>query len=270
MPETKLTAYLKTALLASLVVLACTLTLCGVQAYFFISATRTALLEDPRGITGILANTNAILVQVGATTSTIRKASEQQSQYWKEMSKEGITTLKKSNATLSETSLLMQDLRRDGREVVDGASKATVSLTKLLNSADEVVARAGGGVLPRVEANLDASRMLFEKSANAVEQTGESIEQIVLTSNSLLRLPAWTESANNLANTTGNISLATGNVAQTTGYIKDAFMPSKKTFWSNLTSQLLPSIFKLAVPASSVIWNSPSVNVQGSTNDTKK
>lgn len=270
MLSTRLTTTLKNILLAVLIVLACALTGVTAQAYFFVRDTRQAIISDPRGVTGLMANTNAILLQLGITTGTIRRASEEQTHYWKEMSKEGIQTLKKSTATLSEANLTLQDLRRDGKAVVDNTAMATASLTKLLDSTEVVVARTGTGVIPRVEQNLDASRGLLEASSATVTRTGDNIERVVLASDTLLRLPAWEQTANNLALTSANVTIATGNVADTTGYIKNMFNPTKKTFWSNLTAQIIPSIVRLAVPASGIIWNSPTVNVGNGNEQPKK
>lgn len=202
------------------------------------------LNKDPRGIRGTLANTNAILLQVGLAANELRIASHNQTEYWDQLNKRAHATLDKLD------------------RIADNVEKTTRNTEVLTSAISQKIVPAAEEDLRSLNRLLTETTTLTQSLKNEAEETGIELRQAVKAVNDSVEqsnLPQMAQTANA---TVLHLEKSAANIEEATGYAKDMIKPKKKAFWRMAVESMLPIGIKVLIPQRTVISGTPTVTVK--------
>lgn len=200
------------------------------------------LTDVQKRIDGTFQNTNAVLIQAGLAADEVRLTSITEHKYLASISRETLKTVKAVNGSVAD---------------FDGVLKASRLTVTAINT----------NTIPLVNAAIASATEAIDTSKVVIREAGPTIDALTVTAHEstvvmtdlhkLLDAPAMREIGTNLAGATKHLDGTSAEVEETVGYIRDDFKPSKKNFWHNLTSQIIPTFLRLLIPTPVRIVHSP-------------
>jgi hypothetical protein len=194
--------------------------------------------KNPRGFSGVLANTNAVLVQLGLSADEWRRASLNQREYWDKSAKDAAAAVAKANVVLTDLHDTM------------------LSTRSLIEHSDHNI---NSELLPKLSAVLEQSGRNLQVLTDQTNQNMKVLQSILEHSDQLARDENVKKMVAELAGSTEELHKGTAEVAETMGYIRDMFKPTKASFWHNLTSQAIPTALRVLIPGATRVTNTPTV-----------
>jgi uncharacterized protein YoxC len=193
------------------------------------------ITDTQKRMDGTFQNTNAVLIQAGLAADQVRLTATTERSYIAGISRETLIAVKTANASLED----LDGMIKDTRQIATGVSTETLPKINL----------AVGGVT----ALLDTSKGVILEAGPAIDGASAVMADL----HSILDAPAMHEIGPNLASTTKHLAGTSAEFEETVGYIRDDFKPSKKNFWHNLTSQIIPELLRFLIPTPVKISKSP-------------
>jgi hypothetical protein len=238
----------KSLAIAHLILLAAGVTLLAILSFGLLHV--NGLIQDTgHRLDETFVNINTLIIQAGVTNTNEQK-------YLRDLSTQTLLAVKTANASLSD----LDGVLREAHQIAAGIDTATLpKINVAIESATRTLPKIDVAIAS-VTAAVDTSRGVIAKAGPAIDQlTGDAktADAVLEDLHAILDAPALREIAPNLAGATRHLDGTAAEVEETVGYIRDDFRPTKKNFWHNLTSQIIPEFLRWLIPTPVKISHSP-------------